>query len=69
MTSAGGPMALWRARVAAGDISADPAQRRAVEVLQLLHMRLADYNPAKPKRVGLGFFGWGRDRLVEKPVP
>ena len=50
-------MALWRARVAAGDISADPAQRRAVEVLQLLHMRLADYNPAKPKRVGLGFFG------------
>lgn len=62
-------MALWRARVAAGDISADPAQRRAVEVLQLLHMRLADYNPAKPKRVGLGFFGWGRDRLVEKPVP
>ena len=32
-------------------------------------MRLADYNPAKPKRVGLGLFGWGRDRLEEKPVP
>ena len=32
-------------------------------------MRLADYNPAKPKRVGIGFFGWGRDRLEEKPVP
>ena len=32
-------------------------------------MRLADYNPAKPKRVGLGRFGWGRDRLEEKPVP
>ena len=32
-------------------------------------MRLADYNPARPKRVGLGRFGWGRDRLEEKPVP
>lgn len=69
MSAAEGPMALWRGRVAAGEIRDDPAQRRAVEVLQLLHMRLGDYNPAKPKRVGLGFFGWGRDRLVEKPVP
>jgi cell division protein ZapE len=32
-------------------------------------MRLADYNPARPKRVGLGRFGWGRDRLEEKVVP
>ena len=40
-----------------------------MEKLQLLAMRLADYNPAKPKRVGLGRFGWGRDRLEEKPVP
>jgi cell division protein ZapE len=64
-----GPMSLYRARVATGTITADPAQRRAVEELQLLHMRLADYNPARPKRVGLGLFGWGRDRLEEKPVP
>ena len=32
-------------------------------------MRLADYQPSKPKRVGIGFFGWGRDRLEEKVVP
>ncbi len=64
-----GPMALYRARVAEGSLDADPAQRRAVEKLQLLAMRLADYQPAKPKRVGIGFFGWGRDRLEEKPIP
>ncbi len=64
-----GPMALYRARVADGALEADPAQRHAIEKLQLLWMRLADYNPAKPKRVGLGFFGWGRDRLEVKVVP
>jgi cell division protein ZapE len=64
-----GPMALYRRRVAEGALDPDPAQRLAVEKLQLLAMRLADYNPAKPKRVGLGLFGWGRDRLEEKPVP
>ena len=62
-------MALYRRRVAEGALDADPAQRLAVEKLQLLAMRLADYNPAKPKRVGLGLFGWGRDRLEHKPVP
>ena len=62
-------MSLYRARVVEGALSADPAQRLAVEKLQLLSMRLADYNPAKPKRVGLGRFGWGRDRLEQKPVP
>ena len=64
-----GPMALYRRKVAEGALGADPAQRLAVEKLQLLAMRLADYNPAAPKRVGLGLFGWGRDRLEEKPVP
>lgn len=64
-----GPMTLYRRRVAEGALDADPAQRLAVEKLQLLAMRLADYNPAKPKRVGLGLFGWGRDRLEQKPVP
>ncbi len=67
--AAGGPIALYRKRVAEGNLDADPAQRRAVEKLQLLWMRLADYHPAKPKRVGIGFFGWGRDRLEEKIVP
>jgi cell division protein ZapE len=64
-----GPMALYRARIREGTIRDDPAQRLAVEKLQLLHMRLRDYNPARPKRVGLGLFGWGRDRLEVKPVP
>jgi cell division protein ZapE len=64
-----GPMALYRARVAAGALTADPAQRLAVEKLQLLAMRLADYNPSKPKRVGLGLFGWGRDKLEQKSIP
>jgi cell division protein ZapE len=59
----------YRARVAAGALEPDPAQRLAVEKLQLLHMRLADYDPARPKRVGLGLFGWGRERLEVKPVP
>jgi cell division protein ZapE len=62
-------MALYRARVAEGRLHADPAQRLAVEKLQLLHMRLDGYNPARPKRVGLGLFGWGRDRLEERVVP
>jgi cell division protein ZapE len=64
-----GPTPLYRRLVAEGRLTADPAQRLAVEKLQLLHMRLKDYNPAKPKRVGLGLFGWGRDRLEEKVVP
>jgi cell division protein ZapE len=64
-----GPMALYRRKVAEGALDADPAQRLAVEKLQLLAMRLGDYNPAKPKRVGLGLFGWGRERIEEKPVP
>ena len=64
-----GPMALYRRRVAEGRLDPDPAQRHAIEKLQLLWMRLADYQPSKPKRVGIGFFGWGRDRLEEKVVP
>ncbi|PZQ52668.1 MAG: cell division protein ZapE [Rhodovulum sulfidophilum] len=62
-------MALYRARVAAGTLEADSAQRLAVEKLQLLWMRLVGYNPTKPKRVGLGLFGWGREKLEEKSVP
>jgi cell division protein ZapE len=32
-------------------------------------MRLGDYNPARPKRVGLGRFGWGRERIEDSAVP
>lgn len=64
-----GPVQVYRRRIADGELTADPEQRMAVEKLQLLFMRLKDYNPQKPKRVGLGLFGWGRDRLVDAPVP
>jgi cell division protein ZapE len=62
-------MARYRARVAEGALAADPAQRLAVEKLQLLHMRLRDYNPETPKRVGLGLFGWGRERIEQRAIP
>ncbi|MEM9736331.1 MAG: cell division protein ZapE, partial [Pseudomonadota bacterium] len=55
-----GPMPLYRARIADGLIRADNAQRAAVEKLQLLHMRLKDYDPGAGKRVALGWLGFGR---------
>ena len=55
-----GPMPRYRELVRSGAIHADPAQRAAVEKLQLLHMRLKDYDPAKGKQVALGWFGFGR---------
>ena len=64
-----GPMALYRGRVAAGAFRPDPAQRRAVEELQLLHMRLGDYNPARPKRVGLGLFATNLQRCESARKP
>jgi cell division protein ZapE len=67
--TAAGPMTPYRERVAEGGLNADPAQRLAVEKLQLLAMRLADYDPARPKRVGIGRFGWGRENLEQRAVP
>jgi len=55
-----GPMSRYRALVAEGTIHADPAQRAAVEKLQLLYMRLEGYNPAVGKKVALGWLGFGR---------
>ena len=55
-----GPMPRYRELVAQGALEADPAQRAAVEKLQLLHNRLADYDPHERKRVSLGWFGFGR---------
>ena len=57
---ADGPMARYRALIANGDIHADSAQRAAIEKLQLLHMRLGDYNPRRGKKVALGWLGFGR---------
>ncbi len=64
-----GPLVKYRAMVASGELNADPAQRLAVEKLQLLWSRLRDYNPSQPKRVGRGLFGWGRETIVQEPVP
>jgi len=55
-----GPMARYRGLIADRAIQADSAQRAAVEKLQLLHMRLKDYNPRRGKTVGLGWLGFGR---------
>jgi len=59
----------YRERLASGALSDDPGQRLAVEKLQLLHMRLQDYSAAAPRKVRLGIFGWGREKLEHKVVP
>jgi cell division protein ZapE len=64
-----GVMALYRARIHEGAIRDDPAQRLAVEKLQLLSHRLEGYEPARPKRIGFGIFGWGRERIEQRAVP
>jgi len=53
-----GPMSRYRALIATGDLRADSAQRAAVEKLQILFMRLNDYNPGQGKDVQRGWFGW-----------
>ena len=63
-----GPVHTFRTLVATGELNDDTAQRFAVEKLQLLHTRIAGYNAAKPKRVGLGVFGWGRERITQGKI-
>ena len=45
----GGPLAAYRALLAAGDIATDPAQALAAERLQSLWHRLRDYEPEAPR--------------------
>ena len=63
---AGMPLARWRARVAAGQLSHDPAQALAAEKLNSLHQALKGYEPA---RAGswLSRFGLGNRRAEEPP--
>ncbi len=62
-------MPLYRQRVAAGQIRPDPAQMAAVEKLQLLHMRLKNYNPSRGAKVSLGWLGFGRKAAKrDKPL-
>lgn len=59
-----GPLARYRTRVAAGELSADPAQERAAEKLEVLWSALAD------DRVTDGWRGWRkRLRLVRWNPP
>ncbi|MEM9059899.1 MAG: cell division protein ZapE [Pseudomonadota bacterium] len=53
-----GPMPRYRDLIGTGELDPDPAQRAAVEKLQLLHMRLQDYDPSHGKQVQRGWFGW-----------
>ena len=39
------PIRRYRALVKAGELNHDPAQERAVEMLELLHYRLRHYKP------------------------
>ncbi|MBB5516723.1 cell division protein ZapE [Rubricella aquisinus] len=64
-----GPLDIYRARVASGALRDDDAQRVAVEKLQLLHIRLRDHDPVKPKKVRIGLFGWGREKTQEADIP
>ena len=52
-----------------GVLEADPAQRLAVEKLQLLHGRLDGYDPKAGRKVRTGLFGWGRERVREADIP
>ncbi|HSF95350.1 MAG TPA: cell division protein ZapE [Thermohalobaculum sp.] len=63
-----GPMPRYRELVQSGAIHADGAQRAAVEKLQLLHMRLKDYNPRAGKKVALGWLGFGRREEADKSL-
>ncbi|MEM7524672.1 MAG: cell division protein ZapE [Pseudomonadota bacterium] len=55
-----GPLSKYRELIASGALTDDVAQRLALEKLQVLHLRLKDYDPWEGKRVGRGFLGWRR---------
>ncbi|MFS4437195.1 cell division protein ZapE [Paracoccaceae bacterium GXU_MW_L88] len=64
-----GPITQYRQRVAEGELRDDPAQRHAVEQLQMLWSRLRGYEPSKPKKVRKGLFGWGKEETPEADMP
>ncbi len=64
-----GPLHAYRAMLRDGSLNDDSGQRLAVEKLQILHNRLIGYDPIKPKKIGLGLFGWGRENIAEASIP
>ncbi|MCF4165598.1 AFG1 family ATPase [Zavarzinia compransoris] len=63
-----GPLDAYAALVAAGTVESDPAQRLAIEKLEILHQRLALWTPAEA-RAARGLFGWltGARKSHEEP--
>ena len=70
-TGAAAPEAVYRERVAAGVIHADPAQERVVVRLQRLHDELRPYRPAGERRGWRDWLGLDRLGMGERngPVP
>ncbi len=64
-----GPLHSYRAMLRDGSLNDDAGQRLAVEKLQILHNRLKDYDPVKPKKIGIGIFGWGRENIAQSTIP
>jgi cell division protein ZapE len=61
-----GPTALYRERIAAGEIHTDAAQERVVARLERLHDALRDYRPASERRGLLGWLGLAEARPAPK---
>src|SRR5437588_6959175 len=63
-----GPAALYRERIAAGEIHADPAQERVVARLERLHDALRDYRPGAERGGLLGWLGLAEPRPIPKGI-
>ena len=63
-----GPAALYRERIAAGEIHTDAAQERVVARLERLHEALRDYRPAGERRGLLGWLGLAEPRPTPKGI-
>jgi cell division protein ZapE len=59
------PIARFRAMQRSGELVADPHQELAIEKLEILHHRLAQYDP----RGGQGWLGFLRRRPAREPAP
>jgi len=67
-TGEAGPAGLYRERVQAGLIHADPAQQRVVGRLQQLHDQLRDYRPPAERRGWLDWLGLGDNGATPKGI-
>ncbi|MBT3331568.1 MAG: cell division protein ZapE [Rhodospirillaceae bacterium] len=63
------PLERYRALRQSGEIEADPAQELAVEKLQMLHHRLAQYDPSPNQNYGQGWRQFLFGRSQKEPAP